>query len=72
MGDGILRARIRPDGHYCSLVRQGRRPEWLAPGSRGNELQLFHDKPTLWDAWDIDPDYEKNPAKRPSLCRRRQ
>lgn len=36
--------------------------EWLAPGSRGNELLLFHDKPTLWDAWDIDPNYENNPS----------
>lgn len=32
--------------------------EWLQPGDKANELQLFHDKPTYWDAWDIDPRFE--------------
>ncbi|MCL6442408.1 MAG: alpha-mannosidase [Alicyclobacillus sp.] len=29
--------------------------EVIPPGSVANELQLFHDRPTYWDAWDVDP-----------------
>lgn len=29
----------------------------LAPGARGNVLQLHEDKPAYWDAWDIDRSY---------------
>ena len=36
--------------------------EWLKPGDRANELQFFHDKPTYWDAWDIDPRFESQRA----------
>ncbi len=36
--------------------------ELLQPGRRGNELQLFHDTPLLWDAWDIAHDYESKRA----------
>ncbi|TLS54284.1 alpha-mannosidase [Paenibacillus antri] len=36
--------------------------EWLRPGDKANELQLFHDKPTYWDAWDIDPRFEAQRA----------
>lgn len=41
--------------------------EWLRPGDKGNELQLFHDKPTYWDAWDIDPQFEAQRAGRAEL-----
>jgi len=36
--------------------------EWLKPGDRANEWQFFHDKPTYWDAWDIDPRFEAQRA----------
>lgn len=36
--------------------------EWLQPGDRANEWQFFHDKPTYWDAWDIDPRFESQRA----------
>ncbi|WP_342553782.1 alpha-mannosidase [Paenibacillus sp. FSL R7-0652] len=36
--------------------------EWLRPGDRANEWQFFHDKPTYWDAWDIDPRFESQRA----------
>ncbi|MGR6545622.1 alpha-mannosidase [Paenibacillus tundrae] len=32
--------------------------EILKPGERGNQFHFFHDRPTLWDAWDIDNRYE--------------
>lgn len=43
------------------------RRELLKPGMKANELQFFHDKPTLWDAWDIDPRYEDQPAGQAEL-----
>ncbi|MGO4734338.1 alpha-mannosidase [Paenibacillus sp. 2KB_22] len=36
--------------------------DWLKPGDRANEWQFFHDKPTYWDAWDIDPRFESQRA----------
>ncbi|MFJ5222235.1 alpha-mannosidase [Streptomyces sp. NPDC088400] len=33
--------------------------EVLAPGSRGNLLQLHPDHPNQWDAWDIDRHYRR-------------
>lgn len=45
--------------------------ELLPEGEKGNQLLLFHDRPTLWDAWDIDPRYEKQPAGIPLLAERR-
>ncbi|MFE6078898.1 alpha-mannosidase [Paenibacillus sp. NPDC057886] len=36
--------------------------EWLKPGDKANELQFFHDRPTYWDAWDIDPRFESHRA----------
>jgi alpha-mannosidase len=41
--------------------------ELLQSGRRGNELQLFHDTPLLWDAWDIAHDYESKRADAPQL-----
>lgn len=36
--------------------------EWLKPGDKSNEWQFFHDRPTYWDAWDIDPRFESQRA----------
>ncbi|MDR9749247.1 alpha-mannosidase [Paenibacillus taichungensis] len=36
--------------------------EWLKPSDKANELQFFHDRPTYWDAWDIDPRFESQRA----------
>ncbi|WP_434748462.1 alpha-mannosidase [Paenibacillus amylolyticus] len=44
--------------------------EWLKPGDRANEWQFFHDKPTYWDAWDIDPRFESQRAAAVQLISR--
>ncbi|MFS0726147.1 alpha-mannosidase [Paenibacillus sp. 1P07SE] len=41
--------------------------EVLSGGEPGNRLQLFHDRPLEWDAWDIDPAFEAHPAGEPEL-----
>jgi alpha-mannosidase len=35
--------------------------ETLAAGACGNQLLAFTDTPKAWDAWNINPDYEKSP-----------
>ncbi|XEC93745.1 alpha-mannosidase [Paenibacillus tarimensis] len=49
-------------GEIVRLYDKLARREWLRPGDKANELQLFHDKPTYWDAWDIDPRFEEQRA----------
>ncbi len=57
LDNGLLRVEVDRDGLLVSVVdlRAGR--EVLAPGERGNLLQLHPDHPNEWDAWDIDRHY---------------
>lgn len=41
--------------------------EVLRAGETANQLQLFHDMPLEWDAWDVDPRFAQQPADRPEL-----
>lgn len=53
--------RVRVDtksGCITSIYDKKFRREYLAPGSCGNLLQAFRDKPKDWDAWNIDADFE--------------
>ncbi|MFF1421265.1 alpha-mannosidase [Streptomyces sp. NPDC058280] len=54
-----LKVVIDADGLLASVrdLMAGR--EVLAPGSRGNLLQLHPDHPNQWDAWDIDRHYRR-------------
>lgn len=49
-------------GQIVSLLDKQADREVIAAGEAGNEFQLFHDRPLLWDAWDIDPEFENQPA----------
>ncbi|MGG6310941.1 alpha-mannosidase [Paenibacillus macerans] len=44
--------------------------ELIPDGQRANELQLFHDVPVEWDAWDLDPRFEQQPAGQAELLER--
>jgi len=48
-----LRAELSPDGTLVSLVEKASGREALA--EPGNRLELYEDRPVLFDAWDIDP-----------------
>lgn len=48
-----LRATFQPDGSLTSLVEKASGRESLT--SAGNVLELYDDRPTQWDAWEIDP-----------------
>jgi alpha-mannosidase len=60
MENEFLRVTVDPKtGCISSLFDKKQNKETLAPGSCGNLLQAFHDKPKQWDAWNIDADFEK-------------
>ncbi|MEU0956421.1 glycoside hydrolase family 38 C-terminal domain-containing protein [Streptomyces niveus] len=55
--NGLLRVTVDRDGLLTSVRDLAADREVLAPGSRGNLLQLHPDHPNQWDAWDIDRHY---------------
>ncbi|UKY53486.1 alpha-mannosidase [Streptomyces inhibens] len=57
LDNGLLRVRLDTDGLLTSVrdLHTGR--EALAPGARGNLLQLHPDHPNKYDAWDLDRHY---------------
>lgn len=52
-----LRVTIDDDGLLASVYDKERSREVLSAGCRGALLQLHHDAPRQWDAWDIDREY---------------
>lgn len=40
-------------------LRNGR--ELIAPGTTGNQLVAYEDRPMFWEAWDVDAYYEEKP-----------
>lgn len=57
-------------GRIVSWLDKSSGRELIAPGEAGNHLQLFHDRPTVWDAWDIDPHFAEQPAGEAQLVSR--
>lgn len=54
----------KKSGCITSLFDKKTGFEALTPGSCGNELQLFHDLPKQYDAWNIQPGtYDKPPMR---------
>ena len=53
LDNGVLRAELRRDGRLGSLVHLASGREALAEPA--NRLQLYDDRPTAYEAWDIDP-----------------
>lgn len=46
-------------GQLISIYHKAASREVLAEGERGNVLQVFEDKPKMFDAWDIDLYYQE-------------
>ena len=59
LDNGLLRVVIDPSGQIVSLVDAASGREAIAPGDRGNRLQLHRDVPNQWDAWDVDEHYRR-------------
>jgi alpha-mannosidase len=52
-------------GNIASLFDKTTGKELLS--APGNQLQFFQDKGQYWDAWNIDPEYEKHPLSAAQL-----
>jgi alpha-mannosidase len=59
LDNGILRVEFDEHGLITRIFDYEHRREVLADGEKGNQLQLFEDKPLFWDAWDIDIFYQE-------------
>ncbi|CQR58338.1 alpha-mannosidase [Paenibacillus riograndensis] len=59
------------DGEISRWYDKSAGRELLPPGQTGNQLRYYHDTPPLWDAWDLDPRYEQQPAGRAELLERK-
>lgn len=57
LDNGVLRVEVDGDGLLTSVYDLDAGREVLAPGQRGNLMQLHHDLPNEYDAWDIDRSY---------------
>ena len=57
LDNGLVRVTVDADGLISSVRDLVAGREVLAPGSRGNLLQLHTDLPNYWDAWDVDRHY---------------
>jgi alpha-mannosidase len=57
LSNETLQLTIDGNGLFSSFYDKAVDREVLAPGQRGNLLQLHQDLPNQWDAWDVDPFY---------------
>ena len=55
----LFRLRIDARGFFSSLYDKTLKKELIEKGKRGNFFQAFKDTPEQWDAWDIDPNFER-------------
>jgi alpha-mannosidase len=60
MENDLLRVHWDDHGLLTSIWDKEAQREVLAPGARGNLLQLHDDNPANFDAWDIDSNYLKH------------
>ncbi|MGP1273533.1 MAG: alpha-mannosidase [Phycisphaerales bacterium] len=58
LDNGVIRASIGQHGRIDSLVLLSTGQELAIAGLPLHTLRLYRDRPHMWDAWDIDPDYE--------------
>lgn len=65
------RLRFNPRGEIVGLYDKAARREVVKPGERANRFHFFHDRPVLWDAWDLDSRYERQPAGDAELLEKR-
>ena len=59
LDNGLVRIELDSDGLLSSVRDLVADREVLAPGARGNLLQLHTDLPNHWDAWDVDRHYRR-------------
>lgn len=58
----FYQVRFNANGEIIRLWDKTAKRNVLKPGEGGNRFYFFHDRPLLWDAWDIDSHYEHQVA----------
>lgn len=61
----FFRLQLDSNGEITSLFDKRSNREALADGQRANGIQLFEDKPGMYDAWDILPTYQDKQYRLP-------
>ena len=62
LANGVLSVVVDNDGTLSSIVEVASGREVVPAGARANQLQIFRDTPTQWDAWDVDVEYRRSSA----------
>ncbi|WP_458119827.1 alpha-mannosidase [Paenibacillus sp. Z6-24] len=63
----LYRIGFNERGEIHSLYDLRYERELIQAGHTGNAFGYYHDRPTLWDAWDIDPLFARQPAGKAQL-----
>ncbi|MEC0205097.1 alpha-mannosidase [Paenibacillus lautus] len=67
----FYRVSFNERGEITSLWDKEAHREVVKPGEAANRFHFFHDRPTLWDAWDIDSRYEEQLAGEAELIEKK-
>lgn len=67
----FYRIKFNEQGEIISLYDKLAQREIVKLGERANRFHFFHDRPVIWDAWDIDPRYEQQLAGEAVLMERK-
>lgn len=59
LDNGWIRVEWDENGLISRIYDYREEREVMNPGEKGNQLQLFEDKPLFWDAWDVDIFYQE-------------
>ncbi|MGB0439516.1 MAG: alpha-mannosidase, partial [Paracoccaceae bacterium] len=62
MRNAHVMVRLTAQGAITAITDLRHDRQILAPGTIGNQLTAFEDRPISWDAWDIDPFFEDRPT----------
>lgn len=62
--------RFNERGEIVRLFDKAAGREIVPAGEAANRFGFFHDRPVLWDAWDLDDRYEEQPAGEAELLER--
>ena len=57
--NSIIRYTFDKNGHLIEAYDKAAGYQMIAPGKYGNDLKLYVDRPTQFDAWDVEIDYER-------------
>lgn len=61
LANNELRLELDANGEIAALYDRRYERDIIAPGTTGNQLVAYEDRPLNWDAWDIDIFYAEKP-----------